>query len=364
MLKRGLVFLITVVALNGLAGCSAEKPVDMTMQVESQVAAEKNTDESKEQKEVDDTTVEIVSQKETLMSSEDMKELYENFMAGNAKVTVTDAVDHAEKGWMSYKGIISDGNECSLDEIKEAFRMDLAERFEMTKEEAAGYDFQTESAYIDCGADGIPELLVKEHTMFGPDEYTAFLIIKADWNGLRLCYSDAVNIRSFMSVNEYGYICEDGSGGASYHHFEKSFVDADGNRHFLYGNDNQSDLVTMSVYANGDFHDVPKKDTGDFDKVEFIGFYFEDKKDGERTYTYSYSITGEYNEDEPYDFCTLSRDPAVFDPESVYMKAFNEMGIDVVPLTDIDRMVREKEQAEGLDDAIKQGKTALQSIRG
>ena len=91
-------------------------------------------------------------------------------------------------------------------------------------------------------------------------------------------------------------------------------------------------------------------------------FYFEDTDEESREHIYSYSVEKGYDEDdtEPYSYAVLSRDPEIYKADSIYMKIFDELGITVEPLTDMDARIHDIENSAGIDDTIMQGAVALQ----
>ncbi|MCR4989785.1 MAG: hypothetical protein K6A38_02860 [Lachnospiraceae bacterium] len=360
------IILSLAVIIAALSGCNSNTAAsNETVSPVTDTASETNTESEQEaEPEAEETVEEVDAEPEVTFSADDAKAMYEAFLKGDAKASVYSDIEVNPEGYMTFSQSIADGTECTLDDLHKAFKESICDRFEDTIEDLESYDFTDENAYIDCGNDGMPELLVSSKIYFVMDEYTAFMIFKAGEDGIKMCFCDCANSRSSMSVNEFGYIRFDASGGAAYHLFENRYIDGDGNYHFLYGNSHNDDLATMDIYADEELIEVPKKYKEDFKDVVLIGFYTTDEKEEFGGYTYSYSLLGEYDENdvEPYSYCILSRDPEIYDPKSVYMKAFEEMGIEVVPLTDIDKKADEIERSNGVDEAIKSGKIVMEVV--
>ncbi len=362
-----------------LAGCASQDTViskERTEKVEeTNDSADVNTSDTEEEKsevisedsfsESDSNDGMIGEAEEPVepeLTYDDAMKLYEAFLAGEAKVIMPASSDHGSEFGFSYKEIIPDGSECSLDEIQDAFRKHISSVYEMTEDDLAGYEFESEHAYIDCGADGMPELLVTEKLYYIMNESVLFMIIKADGNQLKLCYNGSGSARSSISVNEFGYVSRDGSGGASYHYFEHGFVDADGNWHFLYGNELTSSLDDYAeISMDGKMYKIPDKVKSEFKDIAFLQVYFDEAAEEDRKYTCSYSeILGyDENNEELFAYSILSRESELFDEDGTYMKTFKDLGIDVVPMTKIDEMAAEKERKEGFDPELRKGKVVL-----
>lgn len=100
-----------------------------------------------------------------------------------------------------------------------------------------GYVDEIQYAYLDLGADEIPELLV---TFVGMDIYaqdddsTWEYVIRYDGAGLNVCYDFETWARSDTSVSYYGVVSSGGSNGASSHSYSAGVLDAQGQYQELY----------------------------------------------------------------------------------------------------------------------------------
>lgn len=373
MIKKTVIAALTASMILSLTGCASKEFVISREKTESETKTEEVKEENREPEAPAEEIPEEPAPKEpeepgepepVPMTADEAGKIYDDFMAGNTKVTVPVDADHSSEIGMCYRNMIADGSECTLNEILDVLRKDVMERFEVSDDEMPDKEFKLENAIIDCGNDGMPELVIGAKLLVRLDEFNDFMIFKADDDGFRLCYSNSVGPRSTIDVNEYGYICEEGSSGASNSYYEKSFVDAKGQWHFLYGADQESDLINQSIYYNKELVSIPKKAAGDFKDIAFFKFWFDEKDEDERDYKYSYSVCGEYDEkcEEPYSYCSLSRDEAIYAKDTVYMQTFEKLGIPVIPLTDIDGMIAQKEKTEGVDDSIKEGGIVMESL--
>ncbi len=362
MRKRIGIIAVAAVLILTLAGCesgkfdvSREKPEKETIK---EVEEETVTPEPTPEPEITPEPTPEPEPEPEPMTAEDAQKIYDDFLAGNAKIKVPASADHSGEVGMIYRESVSDGSECTLNEILDALRADVMTRYEVSDSEMPDKEFKIENFSIDCGNDGMPELLVSARLLVRMDPFTEYLIVKADDDGARLCYADSIGPRSSIDINEYGYISEDGSGGASYNSFEKSFVDAKGQWHFLYGAYSEDDVAGMGILYNDEILSIPKKSAKDFKDVIFFRFWFEDKPEDERECEFSYSVGGEYDEEgkEEYSFSLLTRDESLYDAGNACMQAFDKMRIPITPLSKIDEKISEREKAEGMDESVKQGK--------
>lgn len=79
--------------------------------------------------------------------------------------------------------------------------------------------------YIDCGRDGRQELLLSVDNISG-DHFVTYVLLQYRENQLYICYSEDEWSRSHWTIDEYGCISSDGSGGAGYHAGEQCVLDA------------------------------------------------------------------------------------------------------------------------------------------
>lgn len=86
-----------------------------------------------------------------------------------------------------------------------------------------GYDVSW--SYIDCGRDGRKELLLRIDNI-DRDHFSTYVLIQYRDNQLYMCYSVDEWSRSRWTIDQYGCISSDGSGGAGYHVGEQCVLDA------------------------------------------------------------------------------------------------------------------------------------------
>ncbi|MBQ3036707.1 MAG: hypothetical protein IJD31_07245 [Lachnospiraceae bacterium] len=86
-----------------------------------------------------------------------------------------------------------------------------------------GYDVSW--SYIDCGRDGHKELILRIDNI-DRDHFSTYVLIQYRDNQLYMCYSEDEWSRSRWTIDQYGCISSDGSGGAGYHVGEQCVLDA------------------------------------------------------------------------------------------------------------------------------------------
>lgn len=99
--------------------------------------------------------------------------------------------------------------------------------------EAKNYGTDIAYAYVDCGQDGRKELALKIGKTT-TDAFETIYIIQYRDNQLYLCYGIDRWSRRHALLNQYGYIWEDGSGGASLHSGMDVMVDGEGVSHRIW----------------------------------------------------------------------------------------------------------------------------------
>ena len=92
------------------------------------------------------------------------------------------------------------------------------------------YTYDVRTACIDCGLDGKPELMLE----FEKEEHEAKYILQYREGQLYFCYAIDQVARSYVAINEHGYITDSGSGGAYTHGGEAAILDANCQEHLIY----------------------------------------------------------------------------------------------------------------------------------
>ncbi len=298
--------------------------------------------------EADATTEESVDMAET--DIDDGTPLYERFLANKAKVHI-----NKDRDFGSYFAF-EEGKELNytLEELTNAIISNYIGDSEGIKIELDSIEY----AYIDCGNDGNEELAIRINTP-AIDDWSEYVVIK-DINGkLETIYSNEAWSRSRVSINKYGYIYGDGSGGASNHYFEKSYLDAGGNWHYIYG-----DETTVFDCSDAEYPGDIWSPDGKHVSLEmplpgsfvFFSFDFNNTDDNEKDNICSYAqYSGDYENDNGlngYFYCKLVGDEVIYDADYPLKKFFDEVGIETVSIKEINELIEEKAQAEGLTPEI------------
>ncbi|MBO6241664.1 MAG: hypothetical protein J6O61_12630 [Butyrivibrio sp.] len=279
----------------------------------------------------------------------DVAATYENFLANKAKVHINQDMDFG-----TYFSFEKDKElNLTLEEITNAIIDSYLEEFEGSKIELTGIEY----AYLDCGNDGNAELAVCIHTP-SVDDWTEYLIIKEMNGKLECIYSNEAWSRSNVGIGKYGYIYGDGSGGASNHYFEKSYIDAGGKWHYIYGDETTvfdcSDVeYPGDIWGNGDEHvNLEMPLPGSF---VFFSFDFNNTED-ENDNVFSYAqYSGDYESDNGlggYFYCKLLADDGIYDEDYPLKKFYDQVGIETLSIKEVGELISEKAEAEGFTPEI------------
>ncbi|MBP3199553.1 MAG: hypothetical protein J6N21_21505 [Butyrivibrio sp.] len=285
------------------------------------------------------------------------KDLYESFLRNEAKVHINIESDFGYYySFENYKD-----QDMSLEEIVNA----IIASYIADNPEAKIWLENISYSYIDCGNDSIPELAIMIYTPMSMESWEQYIIIKEIDGTLQTVYSDVAWSRSSIYMNEYGYIFGDGSGGAAYHSYDKSFIDADGKWHFIYSDSSTAGIVPGGyggdLWFNGDSHMVPE-DTQLDGEYAFLSFDFNNTIDDDSDDIYTYAKLAESTSDDwgngfrGYFYTDLVNDDTLYEDSHPLKQFFNNEGLHIYTLNEINQMIADKEAAEGLTEDIKNGK--------
>ncbi|WP_026521824.1 hypothetical protein [Butyrivibrio sp. VCB2001] len=247
--------------------------------------------------------------------AESESSLYDDFKAGNAKAKYTGAGDRTS--YLETSLCLEKGKSYTMDEIVSAL------------EGSTDYKKASDTTYtmIDCGSDGIPEMLTE--TFFDP-EFTLYMIIK-DINGeLVICFDQDAWSRSDLQVEADGKISSGGSGGAAIHIVDYAFVDAKGDYKFFYGCEETLTLYNdIYLYDKTDYQVLPV-DGLDVDHIGIRDYYFEADYE-QRTHYYEYFMINDNYEDVTTD--------ADYEDSNPVKQKFNECGVKAYTHADIEALL-------------------------
>ena len=245
-------------------------------------------------------------------------DLYEAFKQGKASVKYRGTGDRTS--YLDTTAALIVDESFTIDEIVNAI--------EARSEEMHGSD--VEYSMIDCGSDGVQELLAQAH--FG-DEFTLNMIIKEIGGELVMCWDQDSWSRSYVDVKNNGVIEGGGSGGAAVHGTEYAYVDAAGDYKFYYGCEE-----TLTLY--GDFYAFKGNDLAtipteglDADHLGVWDYYFE-ADPMSRDHYYSYFVI-----DDNFNDVTTDAD---YDDSNELKKRFTDAGIKTYTKSEIDQMLKDR----------------------
>ncbi|WP_026519299.1 hypothetical protein [Butyrivibrio sp. FCS006] len=247
--------------------------------------------------------------------AESESSLYDDFKAGNAKAKYTGAGDRTS--YLETSLCLEKGKSYTMDEIVSAL------------EGSTDYKKASDTTYtmIDCGSDGIPEMLTE--TFFDP-EFTLYMIIKDIDGELVICFDQDAWSRSDLQVEADGKISSGGSGGAAIHIVDYAFVDAKGDYKFFYGCEETLTLYNdIYLYDKTDYQVLPV-DGLDVDHIGIRDYYFEADYE-QRTHYYEYFMINDNYEDVTTD--------ADYEDSNPVKQKFNECGVKTYTHADIEALL-------------------------
>lgn len=298
-------------AASMLAGCGKDTEIK-----------ESASGQSKEFESVDNSESSSETSSETAAENASIEDnIYEAFMNGDVKV--------------KYQNLPSKGGDALSDYLEDGKEYDINEIIKCIENDHNTVDGDPKYCYIDCGEDGIKELLVKLD--LGTSSSLSFILKEFDGK-LKICYSGEAWERSELSISDTGMISSAGSAGATAHGGDFAFVNADGDYKFFYSSMTEGDPYNYYAY----------NEAGDMVTVKFEGletehfmitrYYIEDENGVDHPY-YTYDML-----DEDYSIITTDE---CFDESNPYMQRFIEAGIKVYKQNEIDEMLTKKAEEIG-----------------
>lgn len=183
--------------------------------------------------------------------------------------------------------------------------------------------------YIDCGLDGVKELLVSIPINTYAEDFTIDMIVKDIKGELWICYVCDEWSRSYTMITDSGMIVNGGAGGASSGSVEKSFVDKDGSWKKWYKRYEEGS--PSSVIFNGSSVNLTDLD---LTALALVTYTVDDKK---------YYCLEQY----------LNKEPVT--PQSTVdtVKArLKKVGMKIYSSEEIESILTERKKAIGLEDKI------------
>lgn len=283
--------------------------------------------------EADESTEEYESKNEIENYGEGI-ESYMDFIAGNKLLYFSNCMQ------TYYDGELYDAaSGYSIYQITDI----LMEIYDLEKEPVIKY------AELDCGNDGVKEFAVMFENMniYAPDDDSTLVYIIKNIDGrLQLCYYYQNWARSGSSINYYGYYTSSGSNGATNHGADAGYIDSNGKWNFIYHVETEMEISQLMI------NDALKKIPTVAEKKEYDGYIVM------LTYNFDEILTSEDYEtvERYYSFDVEDAEESVYDnlyTESIYKEIMDEAGVLIYSSDEIDDMIRNKEEALGIDSQIK-----------
>lgn len=282
----------------------------------------------------------------TLTQEELSMEAYEKFMKNETKISFDRFMpkDYREKA------LYKKGSEYTLSEVLHIVTTYYFKDSTNKKIESIDY------SYIDCGKDGVNELVILFNGMdicAKDDDSTLVYIIKYIDEKLSLCYYYETWARSDSTMNEYGYYQSGGSGGASNHMIEYGLIDKDGNYQFIVSIESEFDINQLAwsdelgqiskVAETKEISGKIELDTICFDINENVA---NSDEVGNKECFFTFYV---YD-----DNCEPIEDEYLY-TNSIYKEIFDEASVSFITPDEVSNMISEKEEKVGATTEIKEG---------
>jgi hypothetical protein len=271
-------------------------------------------------------------------------EAYEKFMKNEMKVSF----DHFMPKDYAEEALYKKGSEYTLSEV---LGIVTAYYFENSTNKKIKY---MDYSYIDCGKDGVNELILRFNGMDiydKDDDSTLVYIIKYIDGKLSLRYYYETWARSESTMNEYGYYQSGGSNGASNHMTEYSLIDKDGNWQFIASIESELDINQLAW--SDELGQIPElaKTKGILDEIELDTICFDNNESnseeaGNKECLYTFYV---------YDDNWESIEDASLYTNSIYKELFDEAMVPFITPDEVSNIISEKEQKVGATAEIKNG---------
>lgn len=270
-------------------------------------------------------------------------EAYKKFLKNETKVSFDRFMP---KDYMA-QALYKKGSEYTLSEVLDIV---TAYYFEFSTNKKIEY---IDYSYIDCGKDGVNELVLRFNGMDiydEDDDSTLVYIIKYIDGKLSLCYYYETWARSDSTMNEYGYYQSGGSNGASNHKIEYSLIDKDGNMQFIVSIESELDINQLAW--SDQLEQIPRvaETKGISGVIELETVCFNNNENEVRIGNIDWFFTFYvYDEDmEPIEDTNLYTN-------SIYKEIFDEASVSFITPDEISTMISEKEEKVGATAEIKEG---------
>ncbi|WP_026511669.1 lysozyme inhibitor LprI family protein [Butyrivibrio sp. LC3010] len=258
-MKKSKLFLMNLGICILIAGCTppAQSSSENLFEAKSEENAANSTDETTANS-TDETTSKETASDSTEEGVSNEKGALNDVVSGNGKISLKYYTDNVMgKSDDAYidelLGLIPADEEYTISELVEKLNEIVHDENNYFSE---GDVTATEFAYLDCGADNVPELALRFVGPFVEPESEVTLIFKEMDGKAQLIYGFVIWSRSFTEINNNGVISGDGSNGASNHCSHMSYIDSDGVCKFGYYEEQELDFDSFADFKNHDDYDI------------------------------------------------------------------------------------------------------------
>jgi hypothetical protein len=268
-------------------------------------------------------------------------EAYRKFLKNEMKVSFVRFTSKDDAGNAFYKK----GSEYTL---SEALSLVAADYFSHTANKKIRF---IDYSYIDCGKDGVNELVLRLNGMdiySEDDDSTLVYVIKYTEGKLVPCYYYETWARSNSELNQYGYLKSEGSGGASSHGYNYGLIDKAGNWQFIVSIQSELDINQLTWSDLLGQIPIIAETKGITDHIELDTIRFDNDSDdaGNEECIYTFYV---------YDDNMTPINDANLYTNSIYKAVFDEAKVPFITPEDLSAMILVKEKSVGAAADIKNG---------
>ena len=325
------------------AKSESSNEVDTVSSEESSVDTSEETDNTTDEE--DDTTKDTDTSKDEDDSTNDVSR-YESFVSNTEEVFFDESGSDILPYSLQRNFDLSKGY--TIDEIIEA-SLDSYTSYDDSKD-----DPSFETKYIDCGNDGIDELLVDirfpgmetaDYTDY-EEKYVDRWVIKEIDGKLIVKYVGALRHESYTIINDYGYIKNEVMGAYNGVLSESyGYLDADANWVLYYKYNYYLDMDDY-VREKGNYgYDLDCSSDG-WSNMQVEEYIFDDeakitdsKDSGFITY-YKYDSDG------------IIEDDSIYEDSSIYKKTFDDADVNICPYSEVEKRLEERREEIGLSEDV------------
>jgi len=326
-MKKKLTIIISIVLCLALCGCTRVNPDGSVYEPSPSPQNEEGESSNEEVSSDDDST-----------DGKEKSSLYQSFLDGNELVYADLRYIPGDYDYENGKN-----NPAFIEGVGYSLIDVISRNIELVKKDyESGKLKYVKYAYIDCGADGVEELVLSigvDNELMG--EIVREHIIKDIDGKLEICYVAQTAYRSYdYVINKYGLITHGGSSGAFSHTDGYSAINKDGEYVYIYSGDTEFELGSDFGDLGG-IYTVSSKYVDEIDESMYMTeYHFDDYYD---------VPSEEFNYEE---YLSKAKYTAYPEDDPLINKIFEEAGIKLYSQSEMDEIIEKTALSRGISSEI------------